>query len=123
MQLSEECPLSETFLPMPNLQQPTLRFMKELEPFPFLAIEEAALSEELSPKLMFLHTVFSVEKDDDTNFLLNVLHWIGVANSDADAIKQHQRLWDLYIAIDAKLVGSEDQQEVRKDIHLVIERT
>lgn len=118
-QLSAMCPLNLTFLPLPNLQQQSLRFMKKSEPFPFLAIEGASSLEELSSKWMFLHTVFSVEKDDDINFLLQILSWIRIANVDADELEQQERLRDLYIAIDAKLVGSENRQKSTKDIRSV----
>ncbi|KAK4038181.1 hypothetical protein C8A01DRAFT_17707 [Parachaetomium inaequale] len=111
-----EWTLDETWLPFPHLQREYLRFMEEYEFFPFLNLDETISAEQLSAKWMFLHTDFSVGKDHDTTFLLDILLWINLANPDASAVSRPQRLLDLYIAIDAKCLGALDQQAERKQV-------
>ena len=116
--------IDQTFLPLPGLQQLCSRFMEENEPFPFLKIDEIASSEELSPKWMFLHTVFSVGKDDNLEFFLKILWWInaeGRKNPDDLHLKNPQRILDLYITIDSKCLSTQDPEAARSDVRLDIE--
>lgn len=106
--LPDDCRLDETYLPLSNLRALCHRFMEEDEPFPFLYLEEL-LDEELYSKWIFLHNDFSVGKDDDMGFLLNVLYWIQSANPDESALTSYERLWDLYITIGAKHLAAEDR--------------
>lgn len=116
--------IDQTFLPLPSLQRLCSRFMEENEPFPFLKIDEIASSEELSPKWMFLHSVFSVGKDDNLEFFLKILWWIhaeGRKNPDDLHLKNPQRILDLYITIDSKCLSTQDPQAARSDVKLDIE--
>lgn len=116
--------IDQTFLPLPSLQRLCSRFMEENEPFPFLKIDEIASSEELSPKWMFLHSVFSVGKDDNLEFFLKILWWIhaeGRKNPDDLHLKNPQRILDLYITIDSKCLSTQDPQAARSDVRLDIE--
>ncbi|PIG82100.1 hypothetical protein AARAC_000013 [Aspergillus arachidicola] len=106
MDLPDDCRLDETYLPLSNLQTLCQRFMKEDEAFPFLYLEGLS-DEELYSKWIFLHHDFSVGKDDDMDFLLNVLYWIQSSNPDESTLTSYERLWDLYIAIDAKHLAAE----------------
>lgn len=113
--LPEDCRLDETYLPLSNLQALCQRFMQENENFPFLYFEGLS-DEELYSKWIFLHNDFSVGKDDDMDFLLNVLYWIQSANPDESTLTAYERLWDLYIAIDAKHLAAEDRLVARDTI-------
>jgi hypothetical protein len=116
MDLPDDCRLDETYLPLSNLQALCQRFMEEDEPFPFLYLEEELSDEELYSKWIFLHNYFSVGKDDDMEFLLNVLYWIQSANPDESTLTSYKRLWDLYIAIEAKHLAAEDRVVARDTI-------
>ncbi|KAL5362015.1 hypothetical protein BJX96DRAFT_153271 [Aspergillus floccosus] len=107
--LHDDCRLDETYLPLSHLQTLYQRFMEEDEPFPFLYLEEGLSDEEIYSKWIFLHNDFSVGKDDDMGFLLDVLYWIQSANPDESTLTSYDRLWDLYIAIDAEHLAAEDR--------------
>jgi hypothetical protein len=49
-------------------------------------------------------------------FLLNVLYWIQSANPDESTLTSYERLWDLYIAIEAKHLAAEDRVVARDTI-------
>ncbi|KAE8133581.1 hypothetical protein BDV38DRAFT_274159 [Aspergillus pseudotamarii] len=116
MELPVDCRLDETYLPLPNLHALCQRFMEEDEPFPFLYLGEGLSDEELYSKWIFLHNDFSVGKDDDIDFLLTVLYWIQSANPDEYTLTSYERLWDLYIAIEAKQLAAEDRVAARDSI-------
>ncbi|GFG16303.1 hypothetical protein IFM61392_09435 [Aspergillus lentulus] len=120
MDLPDDCRLDETYLPLSDLQALCQRFMEEDEPFPFLYLEGLS-DEELYSKWIFLHNDFSVGKDDDLEFLLDVLYWIQSANPDASTLTSYERLWDLYIAIDAKHLAAEDRVVARDTVKLFFE--
>ncbi|KAJ6063689.1 hypothetical protein N7499_012369 [Penicillium canescens] len=121
MDLADDCRLRETYLPLSNLQALCQRFMEEDEPFPFLYLEEGLSDQELYSKWIFLHNDFSVGKDDDMDFLLNVLYWIQSANPDESSLTSYERLWDLYIAIDAKHLAAENRMAARDSIKFFFE--
>ena len=116
MELPVDCWLDETYLPLPNLHALCQRFMEEDEPFPFLYLGEGLSDDELYSKWIFLHNDFSVGKDDDIDFLLTVLYWIQSANPDECTLTSYERLWDLYIAIEAKQLAAEDRVAARDSI-------
>lgn len=122
LDLPHSCAIRETFLPLPHLEQQCQRFMEESEHFPFLELEGAtsASVEELSTKWMFLHTVFSVGKEDNIEFLLKILYWIRKANTSASSVAQHQRLLDLYVAIEGKHLGAMNKKDEKANIQWVI---
>ncbi|KAF9887222.1 hypothetical protein FE257_010476 [Aspergillus nanangensis] len=121
MDLPGDCRLDETYLPLSNLRALCQRFMGEDEPFPFLYFEEGLSDHELYSTWIFLRNDFSVGKDDDMDFLLNVLYWIQSANPDESTITSYERLWDLYIAIDAKHLAAEDRVVARDTIKFFFE--
>jgi hypothetical protein len=111
---SGPCILKETFLPVESLKRHCARFLEQTESFPLLELDSMMPSEQLRAKWAFLHEVFSVGIEDDLRFLLDVLFWIKQANRDASRVVRHQRLVDLYIAIDAKCAASADQESNRQ---------
>ena len=94
--------LCETWLPLAHLEQQCRRFMAEEQFFPFLDLPDSESQEHFLAKWVFLHTHMHVGKDDNTEFLLDILYWIREANGDAINISQPNRVWDLYIKIDAR---------------------
>ncbi|KAB8254531.1 hypothetical protein BDV32DRAFT_132200 [Aspergillus pseudonomiae] len=113
--LPDDCHLDETYLPLSNLQALCQRFMEKDEPFPFLYLEGDP-DEEIYSKWTFLHNDFSVGKDDNMDFLLDILYWIQSSNPDETSLTSYERLWDLYIAIDAKHLASKDRVAARTSI-------
>lgn len=116
--------LDQTFLPLQSLQRVCARFMEEYELFPFLKIDEIATSEELRSQWMFLHTAFSVGKDDDLNFLLEILWWIHQSDSnDSDTcpLSNPRRILDLYVSLDSKCLGAEDQKAERSHVRFEVQ--
>lgn len=115
--------LCETWLPLPHLQRQSSLFLEEREVFPFLILEDAnsMTPDELRAKWAFLHTSFSVGKDDDIYFLLDILKLIRYNNDSEkiDKLSNAKRLLDLYIAIDAKCTGAVDRQAEREMIRWV----
>ncbi|GAB1207249.1 hypothetical protein APSETT445_005962 [Aspergillus pseudonomiae] len=108
--LPDDCHLDETYLPLSNLQALCQRFMEKDEPIPFLYLGEGHPDEEIYSKWTFLHNDFSVGKDDNVDFLLDILYWIQSSNPDETSLTSYERLWDLYIAIDAKHLASKDRE-------------
>lgn len=116
--------LDQTFLPLQSLQQVCARFMEEYEHFPFLKIDEVAALEELGSQWMFLHTAFSVGNDDDLNFLLEILWWIhrsGFNDFDTFPLSNPRRILDLYVSLDSKCLGAEDQKAERGRVRFEIQ--
>lgn len=78
--------------------------MEKYELFPFLKIDEIAASEELGSQWIFLHTAFSVGKDDDSNFLLEILWRIHDSDSkdlDRFPLSNPRRILGLYVLLDS----------------------
>jgi hypothetical protein len=91
--------------------------MEEGEFFPFLDFPEAESEELLLAKWGFLAEHFEVSKVADTRFLLRILYWIKGQNRDATALVRPSRVWDLYMAIDARhllCLEAEKAQDLRK---------
>ncbi len=110
------CYLDETYLPLSDLQKLGTRFMEPHEHFPFLDLEFDESDGQLRAKWMFLNTFLAVGLNNDVQFLLDILHWIKEQNIDAWTVKNHGRLVELYIAIDAKCLGAVEQQAERAKV-------
>jgi hypothetical protein len=98
--------------------------MEEYELLPFLKIDEIAASEELSSQWIFLHTAFSVGKDDDSNFLLEILWRIHDSDSndlDRFPLSNPRRILDLYVSLESKCLGAADQKAERSHIRFEIQ--
>ncbi|KAJ4014666.1 hypothetical protein NW752_007437 [Fusarium irregulare] len=108
--------LKNTWLPYPYLQESVERYMEHPDQFPFLKIERN--DEDLGPgmKWNFLSKYFSVGKDDDIEFLLEILESIERSCPYVPSISQIQRVLQLYVAIYAKLAVARDQAGVRSRI-------
>lgn len=116
--------LDQTFLPLPSLQRICARFMEKYELFPFLKIDEIAASEELGSQWIFLHTAFSVGKDDDSNFLLEILWRIHDSDSkdlDRFPLSNPRRILGLYVLLDSKCLGAADQNAERSHIRFEVQ--
>ncbi|KAF5266385.1 hypothetical protein FOXYS1_2774 [Fusarium oxysporum] len=105
--------LKNTWLPFPRLQDFVQRYMEHPDQFPFLKIESDDTVQEPGMKWNFLTKHFSVGKDDDIEFLLEILTCIERSCPEPSSIRQSQRVFDLYVAIYAKLAVSNDQTRMR----------
>jgi hypothetical protein len=108
-ELPGECQLDQTYLPLPSLLEQCARFMKPNENFPFLKLLGTLSVEQLSSNWIFLHTELGVKKDENVEFLLDILKWLKEANPEASSIEDHERICRLYGAIYAKYLGAESQ--------------
>ncbi|PNP78159.1 hypothetical protein FNYG_08476 [Fusarium nygamai] len=95
--------LGNTWLPLPELVASVRRYMNDAEQFPFLIIEDDGDDGQISSKWNFLTKHFGVGKSDDLDFLLEILHSIRRSCTVPLSIRQSQRVFELYIAIYAKL--------------------
>lgn len=95
--------LENTWLPLPELEDSVRRYMEHPEQFPFLSIMDDGDIEQVSSKWSFLTKYFGVGKSDDLDFLLEILHSIERSCTSSLSIRQSQRVFELYIAIYAKL--------------------
>ncbi|KAF4331984.1 hypothetical protein FBEOM_14228 [Fusarium beomiforme] len=103
--------LEQTWLPFPQLKDSVQRYMKDPELFPFLILDSDRATEPMDSKWDFLSKHFGVGKNDDLDFLLDMLHCIERFGEDPVSIRQSQRVFELYIAIYAKLSVSPFDRE------------
>lgn len=108
--------LEDTWLPSPHLKSSVERYMEHPEQFPFLKFEGSDADQWSSMKWNFLVKHFSVGQDDDMEFLLELLTCIKRSCPFPSSIRQAQRVFELYIAIYAKLATSSDQTKLRTRI-------
>jgi len=107
--------LQNTWLPLPHLQSQCSRYMLEDEYLPFLDLEgsDTMSPEQISAKWAFLHTTFSVGKDETITFLLAILSSICDSAMNSGELDRPERIVDLYIAIDAKCTAAVNRREAR----------
>ncbi|KAF4495856.1 hypothetical protein FAGAP_7989 [Fusarium agapanthi] len=105
--------LENTWLPLPELKRSVRRYMELPGQFPFLVIEEDGDAEQVSSKWNFLTKHFGVGKSDDLEFLLEILHCIRRSCTVPVSIRQSQRVFELYIAVYAKLAVSLSEYQRR----------
>lgn len=114
--LPGECRLHETYLPFPNLIHQCAQFVNNEAVFPFLQLEGDSTVEQLSSNWLFLHTALGVKKDEDLDFLLDILKWLKTSNPDASRISVFQHIFSLYSAIQSKLIGTRNKVELSERI-------
>ncbi|KAF5001525.1 hypothetical protein FGRMN_996 [Fusarium graminum] len=108
--------LKETWLPFKALRELVNRYMEYPEQFPFLRIEESDTAELVGSKWNFLSDYFSVSKDDSVDFLLEVLRCVERSWPKFPSNGQTQKVFDLYVAIYAKLAVIIDGSDARRKI-------
>ncbi|KAF5722957.1 hypothetical protein FMUND_2314 [Fusarium mundagurra] len=108
--------LENTWLPLPELKDSVRRYMELPEQFPFLLIEDDGDAEKISSKWNFLSRHFGVGKSDDLGFLLQMLHCIQRFCTEPLSIRQSHRVFELYVAIYAKLSVSSTPSITRERI-------
>ncbi|OQE11913.1 hypothetical protein PENFLA_c069G02111 [Penicillium flavigenum] len=108
-ELPEQCQLDQTYLPLPNLLEQSSRFLNPNESLPFLDLGGPLSVEQLGSKWIFLHTALGVKKDEDVDFLLDILRWLKRGNPLASSVEDYERIFRLYGAINAKYLGAESQ--------------
>lgn len=108
--------LKDTWLPLTNLKISVERYMEQPEQFPFLNIEGYDTDSWPGMKWNFLAKHFSVGQNEDMQFLLEMLTCIKRSCPIPSSVRQSQRVFDLYIAIYAKLATSNDQTKPRTRI-------
>lgn len=114
--LPGECRLHEAYLPFPNLIHQCKQFVNNEAVFPFLHLEGDLTMEELSSNWLFLHTALGVKKDENLDFLLDILKWLKTSNPDASHISGFQHIFGLYSAIHSKLIGTRNKVELSERI-------
>ncbi|KAJ5189913.1 hypothetical protein N7472_008927 [Penicillium cf. griseofulvum] len=114
--LPGECRLHEAYLPFPNLIHQCAQFIDNEAVLPFLHLEGDSTVEQLSSNWLFLHTALGVKKDEDLDFLLDILKWLKTSNPDASDISVFRHIFSLYSAIHAKLVGTRIKVELSERI-------
>ncbi|RBR16331.1 hypothetical protein FVER53590_05926 [Fusarium verticillioides] len=108
--------LKEAWLPLNDLRHLVDRYMEYPKQFPFLKLKESETAEQIGSKWHFLSDYFSVSKDDSMDFLLQVLHYIQKSCPKRPSESQTRKVFDLYIAIYARLTVASDGPEARLKI-------
>jgi hypothetical protein len=108
--------LKEAWLPIKYLRHFVDRYMEHPKQFPFLKLEESDTTELVVSKWHFLSEHFSVSKDDSMDFLLQILHYIRRSCPERPSDSQTQKVFDLYIAIYARLAVTSDGSDARLKI-------
>ncbi|KAF5723346.1 hypothetical protein FMUND_1980 [Fusarium mundagurra] len=108
--------LKEAWLPLKYLRLLVDRYMEYPKQFPFLKLEESDSIEQFGSKWHFLSDYFSVSKDDSMDFLLQILHYIQRSCPRRPSDSQTQKVFDLYIAIYARLTVTSDGPDARRKI-------
>lgn len=114
--LPGECRLDEAYLPFPSLIHPCAQFFDNEAVFPFLHLEGDSTVEQLSSNWLFLHTALGVKKDENLDFLLDILKWLKTSSPDANRIGDFQHIFSLYSAIHSKLICTRNKIELSKRI-------
>ncbi|KAI8676088.1 hypothetical protein NCS56_00495700 [Fusarium sp. Ph1] len=108
--------LKETWLPFKHLRGSVVRYMEHPEQFPFLKLEESDMAQRSGTKWNFLNEYFSVGKDDNVDFLLEILSCIERSCPEPSSVRQSQMVFDLYVTIYAKLAVADDEAAARRKI-------
>ncbi|KAJ6007726.1 hypothetical protein N7540_011702 [Penicillium herquei] len=110
------CRLDEAYLPLPSLVEQSREFLAEDDSFPFLQLENSSSEEEVNSNWFFLHSVLGVKKDDDVYFLLDILKWLKISDSDILKDEDFECTFDLYSAIFTKYSGSWIKMDLKRRI-------
>ncbi|KAH6874355.1 hypothetical protein B0T10DRAFT_205754 [Thelonectria olida] len=108
--------LKRTWLPFKHLRDSVLRYMEHPEQFPFLKLEELDMTLQVGARWNFLNEHFSVGKDDSVDFLLEILRCIERSCPRPSSVRQCQMVFDLYVAIYAKLAVSNNDLGARHKV-------
>ncbi|KAH6986493.1 hypothetical protein BKA56DRAFT_670643 [Ilyonectria sp. MPI-CAGE-AT-0026] len=108
--------LKETWLPFTHLRDSVVRYMEHPEQFPFLKFEESEMAQQFAARWTFLNEYFSVGKHDSLDFLLEILRYIERSCPVPSSIRQTQKVFDLYVAIYAKLKVADDEPGAQRKI-------
>ncbi|KAI8670009.1 hypothetical protein NCS56_00804700 [Fusarium sp. Ph1] len=108
--------LRETWLPFQHLRDSVVRYMEHPEQFPFLKLGESDMTQRFGTRWDFLSEYFSVGKDDNVDFFLDILSCIERSCPEPSSVRQSQMVFDLYAAIYAKLAVAYDEPGVRRKI-------
>lgn len=108
--------LKETWLPFTTLPNYVMRYMEYPEQFPFLKFEESNLTGQFVTRWNFLNEFFSVGKDVNVDFLLEILRCIQRSCPEPSSVRQTQKVFDLYVALYAALAMPDDEPGTRRKI-------
>lgn len=108
--------LKETWLPFTHLRRSVERYMEHPEQFPFLKFEESEMTQQFGARWSFLNEYFSIGKDDSMDFLLEILRCIGRSCPEPSSVRQTHNVFELYVAIYAKLTVADDEPGARRKI-------
>ncbi|KAF5659023.1 hypothetical protein FHETE_9651 [Fusarium heterosporum] len=108
--------LKEAWLPLKSLRELVNRYMEYPKQFPFLKLDESDTTELVGSKWSFLSDYFLVSKDDGVDFLLEILRYIQRSCPKPSSDGQTQKVFELYVAIYAKLTVTIDGSDARRKI-------
>ncbi|KAF5710614.1 hypothetical protein FGLOB1_5378 [Fusarium globosum] len=108
--------LKEAWLPINSLRHLVDRYMEYPKQFPFLKLEVSDTTELDVSKWHFLSDYFSVSKNDGMEFLLQILLYIQISCPERPSDSQTQKVFDLYIAIYARLTVTTNGPNARRKI-------
>ncbi|KAF5562721.1 ATPase-like ATP-binding domain-containing protein [Fusarium napiforme] len=108
--------LKEAWLPLKYLRHSVDRYMEYPKQFPFLKLEESDITEQIALKWHFLSDYFSVSRADNLDFLLQILHCIQISCPERPSESQTQKVFDLYVAIYARLAVGSDGPDAKLKI-------
>ncbi|KAF4971125.1 hypothetical protein FSARC_1958 [Fusarium sarcochroum] len=112
--------LQDTWLPFKDLKCTVEQYMEHPGHFPFLIVEDGT-AWNLFIKWNFLSEHFSVGKDNDLYFLLEILRGIKRSCPGPPSGRQSQKVLDLYVAISSKLDMSGNPESMQQKIRDVFD--
>lgn len=108
--------LRDTWLPFKHLRNSIDRYMEHPKEFPFLIFEDLDNIQDIGTRWSFLTEYFSVGKDENVDFLLDILYYIEQSCPEPCSVSQSRKVFDLYIALYAKLAVAGDKPGARRKV-------
>lgn len=107
--------LSETYLPLPRLQETASNLM-EGEEFPFLWLGGSSLSEEDLGPWNFLKRDLEVGFQDDAQFYADMLRYIQLPTKHNENIERHERVIEIYGRIYTRIGESANRASLEREL-------
>lgn len=113
----EKRPLKDTYLPIEALETMCRRYFLDGEFFPWLQLEDSPHFDRFPSQWEALGKDFGLGiNGSDLKFALDMLEYIFEANRDATHLESPERIYELYIHIQAKFRESHDLETTGKNI-------
>ncbi|KAM5382550.1 hypothetical protein ACJZ2D_002554 [Fusarium nematophilum] len=114
-------PLSDIYLPLPDLQAQCSRFLRGNENFPFLQLEESIERSTYTDPWGPVANCLGLGVEDDLDFYLKILQT--VARAEAEEVEDVPRIFELYNVIYGKYLQSADKSVFKKKIRSLFDTT